>query len=318
MSTNKLLWEKWRPKKMEDIILLPRIRNTFKSGVNRNFIFYGHFGTGKTTLARILIKGSAYLEINSSLYTSIDVLRNKIDEFCSNVPMFGSTDGMKYVFLDEFERVSPQYQDALKGFIEHYSRNVRFILITNHLNKVSEGIISRCSLINFDCQNAEEEKYLKKEMFSRILNTIIPEESITISKEDLAQIINSKFPDFRSVLVELHNILDSGEITKSTSNSNNIKLKNSLYRHVLDKAIPYDQVYHFLVDSFGPEKIDDMLRLLGRPFIDYCLEEKKTDINNLFIINNILTDKAYLLDSKTIDPIVLGMSVIGRIRELLI
>jgi replication-associated recombination protein RarA len=77
MSVNKLLlWEKWRPKKIEDIILLPRIRNHFQYGVNSNYIFYGNYGTGKTSLARILIgkysKDKPYLELNSSLFTSID------------------------------------------------------------------------------------------------------------------------------------------------------------------------------------------------------------------------------------------------------
>jgi len=81
-----LLWEKWRPKTMEDVILLPRIRKHFEFGINQNFIFYGHFGTGKTSLARILIgkytKDKPYLELNSSLYTSIDVLRSEIEDFC--------------------------------------------------------------------------------------------------------------------------------------------------------------------------------------------------------------------------------------------
>ena len=80
MSKNLLLWEKYRPKKIEDVILPPRIINQFENGVTRNYIFHGHYGTGKTTLARILIgkysKDKAFLEINSSLYTSIETLRN--------------------------------------------------------------------------------------------------------------------------------------------------------------------------------------------------------------------------------------------------
>ena len=80
---NLLLWEKWRPKTIEDLILLPRIKKHFQDGyLNQNYVFYGNAGTGKTTLARILIgkytKDKAYLEINSSLYTSIDILRNDI------------------------------------------------------------------------------------------------------------------------------------------------------------------------------------------------------------------------------------------------
>lgn len=313
---DKLLWEKWRPKSLEDVILLPRISKNFTNGVNRNFIFHGHFGSGKTTLARVLIKNSPHLEINSSLFTSIDVLRTKIDDFCANTPMFEDSYSMKYVFLDEFERVSAQYQDALKAFIEEYKNHVRFILVTNHINKVSDGIISRCTCINFDCQNIEEEKYLKKEIYQRVMNKIVPAEQINITKEQLVQIINSKFPDFRSILVELHHIKETGEVNNSTSNINN-KLKLSLYKMISDKSMDYEKVYHFLMTNFGPEKIDELLKLLGRPFIDWCFSDNRESIDKLFEINKVVTEKSALLESKTTDPIVLGMSVIGEIRSIL-
>ena len=177
---NLLLSERWRPKTIESIILLPRIRKLFEEGIQQNFIFYGNFGTGKTTLARILIgkysKNKPYLEINSSLYTSIDTLRSKIDEFCSKVYMGLDLidelprDSIKYVFLDEFDRTSIQYQDALKAYIEEYSnRNVRFIFTTNHINKISLGIRSRLVEVDFDCHNPQEEKYLKSEIFKKYL-----------------------------------------------------------------------------------------------------------------------------------------------------
>ena len=140
---NLLLWEKWRPKSVDDIILLPRVRKNFENGLNQNFIFHGHFGTGKTSLARILIgkysKDKPFLELNSSLFTSIDVLRNEIEDFCKFRPMMSTDSDIKYIFLDEFERVSPQFQDAFKAFIEKYNRNVRFIITTNHINKISDG-----------------------------------------------------------------------------------------------------------------------------------------------------------------------------------
>ena len=121
-SVNQLLlWEKWRPKSIEDIVLLPRIRNHFENGINGNYIFYGHYGTGKTSLARILIgkytKDKPFLELNSSLFTSIDVLRTQIEDFCKYTPMMDTDSDIKYIFLDEFERVSSQFQDAFKAFI---------------------------------------------------------------------------------------------------------------------------------------------------------------------------------------------------------
>ena len=165
-----LLSEKYRPKTIDDTILLPRIKSLFKDGLNKNVIFYGHFGTGKTSLARILIgkytMESPYMELNCSMETSIDVLRSKVDTFCSSVAMGFDVlnenhkkDDIKYVFLDEYERMSVQAQDAFKVFVEEYSaKNVRFILVTNHINKISQGVLSRFSRINFDPENLEEEK----------------------------------------------------------------------------------------------------------------------------------------------------------------
>jgi len=202
---NLLLWEKYRPKTLEDIILLPRIRQHFENGITKNYIFSGHYGTGKTSLARILIgkytKDKAFLEINSSLYTSIETLRSDVEKFCKTQPMLETDDPIKYIFLDEFERVSSQYQDALKAFIEQYHKNVRFILTTNHLNKISDGIKSRFTIIDFDCKDHTEEKFLKQEIYKRITNQISKEEEFSISKDDLVTLINKKFPDFRGMFV---------------------------------------------------------------------------------------------------------------------
>src|SRR5574344_1651753 len=108
---NVLLWEKYRPQNLDEIILLPRIKNLFTDGIQQNYIFYGTYGIGKTSIARILIgkytKDKDFLEINSSMETSIDILRSKIDDYCKTKSMmFFGDDNMKYVFLDEFERTS--------------------------------------------------------------------------------------------------------------------------------------------------------------------------------------------------------------------
>lgn len=320
-----LLSERWRPKTLDDIILLPRIREIFKNGLNQNVILYGHFGTGKTTLARILIgkysKNTPHIEINSSFYTSIDTLRSKIDDFCSKVYMGIDLDGpierdsVKYVFLDEFERTSTQYQDALKAYIEEYSsKNVRFIFTTNHIGKVSPGIRSRLAEVNFDCQNLEEEKYLKNEIAKKIIKEIAPKEGFEISKEDVIKIVNKKFPDFRSILVELDNFRLTGLSLENTSTTD-IKLRNELYNLIFNKSISFEGIYHFLMDNFGPEKIDEVIHLLGRQFIDYCIENNKSKIDKLFQVSYIITEHTKLLETNT-DPIILGITVVGKIRDL--
>jgi DNA polymerase III delta prime subunit len=322
---NLLLSERWRPKKLDDAILLPRIKSLFVNGLEQNVILYGSFGTGKTTLARILIgkysKDKPYIELNSSFYTSIDTLRTKIDDFCSKVYMGLDLlddlpkDTIKYVFLDEFDRTSIQYQDALKAYIEEYSRkNVRFVLTTNHINKISPGIRSRLVEINFDCQNPEEEKYLKTEIYKKIQKEISPKENFTINKEDLIKIINKKFPDFRSIMIEIDQFRLTGQ-PLSTQNNLNLKIKQSLYEIIYDKSKNFEDIYHFLSDNFGPEKIDLLFNLFGQPFIEYSLTEKRTNIEKLFQVTYVVCDYQKLLESNT-DPIVLGMTVIGKIRDI--
>ena len=323
---NLLLSERWRPETFEDIILLPRIKDIFKNGLNQNVILYGSFGTGKTTLSRILIgkysKNTPHIEINSSFYTSIDTLRSKIDDFCSKVYMGLdldepiSKDSIKYVFLDEFERTSTQYQDALKAYIEEYSaKNVRFIFTTNHINKVSPGIRSRLIEVNFDCQNIEEEKYLKNEIAKKVVKQIAPAEGFEISKEEIVSIINKKFPDFRAILVELDNYKQTGTTLQNTSTVD-LKVKTELYDLIFNKTKSFEEVYHFLMDNFGPERIDEVISLLGRPFIDYCLENKKMKVENLFLVAYLITENTKLLETNT-DPIILGITVIGKIKDLL-
>ena len=314
-----LLWEKYRPKNLDDIILLPRIRKYFENGVTQNYIFYGHFGTGKTSLARILIgkytKDKPFLELNSSLYTSIDVLRSEIEDFCKFTPMMESESDVKYIFLDEFERVSAQFQDAFKAFIEKYNKNVRFIITTNHINKISEGIKSRIPQINFDCQNLDEEKYLKQEIYKRINNIILPKENKEIPKEDLKSIITKKFPDFRSIVVEVQNYLETGTLGNNTSNVSN-KIKLDLYNCIYDKSLDYEKIYHFLMSNFGPEKVDVMVKLLGKPFIDWSISENK-NVDKLFECNFIISDYSSKLETNT-DPIVLALTIIGKFRDILL
>ena len=311
-----LLWEKHRPKTIEDIILIPRIRGRFKNGVSQHYIFYGNCGTGKTSLARILIgkysKKTPYIELNCSIDTSIDVLREDIENFCKFVPMMETEFDIKYVFLDEFEKVSKSFQEAFKGFIEKYKNNVRFILSTNHINKITDELKSRVKSIDFDYQNAEEEKFIKQEIYKRITSVILPKENIEIPKKDLISIINKKFPDLRSIIVDIQDYSEVGSISSGPDNINKLDLFNLIY----DKSQKYESIYHFLMKNFGAEKIDVMISLLGRPFIDWSISEQK-NIDKLFECNYIIADYTNKLESNT-DPLVLGLTIIGKFRDILL
>jgi DNA polymerase III delta prime subunit len=221
---------------------------------------------------------------------------------------------IKYIFLDEFERVSSQFQDAFKAFIEKYNKNVRFIITTNHINKISDGIKSRIPQICFDCQNVEEEKFLKKEIFKRLSTTILPTEQKEIRKEELVSIIQKKFPDFRSIIVEVQSFLETGVTNTSSINVSN-KIKLDLYNIIYDKSLDYEKIYHFLMNTFTGDGIDTMIKLLGKPFIDWSISEGKS-IEKLFECNYIIADYGPKLETNT-DPIILAMTIIGKIRDVL-
>jgi len=313
---SEILWEKWRPKKIEEIVLPERILSKFVDGVKQHYIFYGKAGCGKTSLARILIgkyrQGSNYMEINCSEDTSIDILRNEISEFCKNKPLFDDGDGMKYVFLDEFDRVSAQFQDGFKAFIEKYNnRNVRFIISTNHFNKVIPELKSRIKAINFDSLNTEEETLKLRSFFKRITETIIGGEIEKQLRERIATIVKRKSPDFRSILVDIQDLLDNG-IEETIQKDEEVV--NNLYRHVTTNT-SYVDSYKFLMENFGPEKIDYMISLLSRPFIDWIIS-KNLNSELLFEVNRVICLNSQLVNET--DPVVVGMNVIGEIKKLFV
>lgn len=316
---NVLLWEKYRPQNLDEIILLPRIKNLFTDGIQQNYIFYGTYGIGKTSIARILIgkytKDKDFLEINSSMETSIDILRSKIDNFCSFKSILNTTDSYKYVFLDEFERTSIQFQDAFKAFIERYDKHVRFIITTNNISKISDGIKSRLVCVNFNAIDAREENYIKNEFYKRIMYYILPSENRQIDKDVIVNIINKNFPDFRSTLIDLQNYLMNGELSSKSSN-NNSDLKNKLYKMIYDKTLSYEDIYNFIMENFGVDKIDILIDLLGVQFVKFSITHK-INIDKLFQCNYIIADYTDKLKTDA-DPIIVAMTVVGKFRDILL
>jgi DNA polymerase III delta prime subunit len=320
-----LLQEKWRPKTLDDVIVLDRIKNLIENNPKNNYLFHGSFGTGKTTLARILVgrysKRNPYIELNTSLFTSIETLRTTIDEFCSKVYMgldmdkdFDSNE-TKFVLLDEFERASAQFQDALKVYIEEYStKNVRFILVTNHISKVSPGIRSRMIEVDFDCKSVDEERELKIKVYKRINDVILPKENMSISKDDLVTIIKKDFPDFRSIIMSVDVFIKTGE-QKTKSFQPNHKIKEETYNLVLNNS-SFDDIYHFLMNNYGADGIHNLINLFGKEFIEWVYDTSPNKTERLFKVCDLVCHYNSILEEQA-DPLVCGISFIGKVREAL-
>ena len=210
------LWvEKYRPKKIDECILPDSLKDTFReflsNGDMPNLLLSGSAGTGKTTVAKALCEELGYttLVINGSLDRNIDTLRNDISTFASTVSFDG---GKKCVILDEADYLNPQsFQPALRGFIEHFSKNVRFILTCNFKDKIIEPIHSRTTYIDFRIGN-KELPGLMGDFMNRTIN-ILGEEGVTIeSKPALAELIKRHFPDMRRTLNELQRYCAGGTV----------------------------------------------------------------------------------------------------------
>ena len=213
--SEEFLWvEKYRPKTISECILPDTIKNTILDFVKNkeipNLLLCGTAGVGKTTVARALCNDfqADYILINGSEERNIDTLRVKIKNFASTVSLSG---GPKIVILDEADYLNAQStQPALRGFIEEFSKNCRFIFTCNYKNRIIPPLHSRCSVIDFTIQN-DQKPMIANMIFQRIL-LILGWENIKSNDKVVAELINKFFPDFRRVLNELQKYSASGSI----------------------------------------------------------------------------------------------------------
>ena len=279
----EFLWvEKYRPKKVEQCILPNDLKKIFKTvldkGELQNMMFTGTAGTGKTTVARALCNelDLDYIIINGSEESGIDTLRNKIKQFASSVSLSG---GYKVVILDEADYLNPQStQPALRGFIEEFSANCRFILTCNFKNRIIEPLHSRCSVIEFSIPRKERDALAGQ--FMQMVQQILSVESINSDPEVLAELIIKYFPDFRRTLNELQRYsnfgkIDSGILVNATDVSldslmNHLKIKDfrKMRQWVADNidvepASMFRKIYDSMNDYVEPASIPQLVLILA-------------------------------------------------------
>lgn len=215
--SEEFLWvEKYRPRKVEDTILPKGLKKTFLELVENkelpNMIFFGGPGIGKTTVAKALCEQLEldYIVVNGSEDGNIDTLRGRIRQFASTVSLQG---GMKVVILDEADYLNAQStQPALRGFIEEFSKNCRFILTANAINRIIPALHSRCSVYDFNTPKTEVPA-LAGEFMTR-LKGILDKENVKYDNRVLAELIKKYHPDLRRVIGECQRYGISGEIDK--------------------------------------------------------------------------------------------------------
>jgi len=214
MNTDFLWVEEYRPKTIDDCILPQSLKTLFQSFIEKgeisNMLFSGTPGVGKTTVAKALCEqmNCDWIMINGSEEGGIDVLRNKIKNFASTVSLSG---GKKVVILDEADYLNPQStQPALRGFVEEFHKNCRFILTCNFKNRIIEPLHSRFSNIEFKINNKEKPQ-LQTQLYNRA-TFILKKQNIEYEDKALIGLITKHFPDFRKLINELQRYSVSGAI----------------------------------------------------------------------------------------------------------
>lgn len=288
MKAEKLFWEKFRPtsfiteKGQIPMILLPRIRKILEKGVILNMMFEGSTGLGKTTAARILLKGTDDLTIDCSSKEErgIEVVSSLVLDHCTKYN-FGKS-GQKIVFLEEFDNSTPDMRKALRGFIEKYSNDVRFIACVNNINKLRRtdedaAVVGRFNVISFDPQNKEETEYLKKYQLL-YLKSICKSVKFEVEDKILEKLINRSFPNFRNTVELLQELTISGDYESFLELKENEN--KDIFEFLLNGNNNKSENFFYVTENYPKDKSEDLLLMMGRPFFKYLIDNRSDIVLN--------------------------------------
>jgi len=299
-----LFVEKYRPVSLENYIgnehLKTKVSKYINTGDIPHLLLHGKAGTGKTTLAKLLVSNidCDQMYINASDTNSVDTVRNQIKVFASSV---GFKD-LKVIILDECDFLTPNAQAALRNLMETFSRHCRFILTCNYVERIIDPIQSRC-------QSYQIIPPSKKEVAihtSNILNT----EGITYDNNDIVTMVNSSYPDIRRIINSVQrNIVDNNLIVDTESLvQNDYKLQVLEILQTQDKKLAFKNLRQLLADS-QIRDYADLFRLLYDDIDSY---------GKGHIAEVILTIAKYeLSDAQVVDKEINAMAMLIEILNII-
>lgn len=267
-----------------------------------------------TSTAKVLASNYPYMYINCSDETGVDIVREKISKYCSTISVFDGAESLKVVILDEIDGVSDQFFKALKGNIEKFAEQARFIATSNFVNKIPEAILSRFSQINYDYLDKEEEDFVINEQIKRA-SIVLTKLNIQHTPEAVSELVKRCFPDMR----KLFNRIQTMQISGTTVLSKDEIMKTDwsfedIFKICVGAPDPYHN-YTFLVNQYGT-RVEEVLAALGSEFPKW-LEEKYPSKLNLLpgIIVEIAAHQAQRVN--VIDPAISMLSCIFKIQTIL-
>ena len=305
-ETPNTLWvEKYRPKKLEDYVgndhLKQKISDYIESGDVPHLLLYGKAGTGKTTLAKLIVNSinCDFMILNASDENNVDTVRNKVKTFASTV---GFKD-IKIVILDEFDYMTPQAQAILRNLMETFSKHCRFILTCNYVEKIIDPIQSRC-------QTFQIIPPTKKDVAVQI-SKILTEERIQFELKDLVPIVDSSYPDIRKIIntCQLNSSKGILKIDSSSISDADVRVKIiDILKSKDDKRNRYVNLRQAVADS----RIQDFTELYTH------LYEKVNDyaVGNTSAVIMILAQGQYK-DAMIVDKEICFMATLIEINDVI-
>ncbi len=256
-----------------------------------HLLLFGKAGTGKTTLAKIVVNNidCDYMYINASDENKVDDVRNKIKTFASSVGF----KSLKVIILDECDYLTPNAQAALRNLMETFSKHCRFILTCNYVERIIDPIQSRC-------QSYKVVPPSKKEVAQQMVN-ILTQENCQFELDDIALIVNAGYPDIRRVINSAQRQIVDGKLKIDTTSviQNNYKLQllemlsngsklNDIRQLIADNSISdYSELYRLLydeVDNYGNGKqAECIMNIAEAQYQDVHVVDKEINFMSLII-----------------------------------